>query len=348
MRKAIGRGEADDRNVTVLCAVVDNYIAMAEPVGSRTLSKIMGLGLSPATIRNVMADLTELGYLEQPHTSAGRIPTDRAYRFYVDTRALDGTVPDELKQDIQEALSAAASSGLKELLVKTTKVLSGLTKFAGIAATPHMNATRLKVIEFLRLGSNKVCVVLITVSNQVHHRIIEVSEDLPREFLRKISRYLNERFANQSLAEVRERVLESLMEEKEHYDQLLAQVLRLSKKAFDLPEERELYVDGKINLTREFNDVDKIQRLLQALEEKMAIITLLDQTMEPDQVNIAIGLENPVLDLQDCTVVTASYGDGERPMGTIGVIGPTRMNYSRVIPIIQYTAQTLSQAIANQ
>ncbi|HUJ73264.1 MAG TPA: heat-inducible transcriptional repressor HrcA [bacterium] len=341
-------GDLDARVRTILLAVVDSYIHTGEPVGSRTLSKMLALGLSAATIRNVMADLTELGYLEQPHTSAGRVPTDQAYRYYVDASGAQvAALPEAVKLTIDEAIADSAT-GLESLLSRTTKLLSELTDFTGVVASPQVQANRLKMLEFLRISPQQVIVVLITHSNMVHNKILRVSEDMNQEFLNTVSRYLNEQFSQKSLGEIRDQVLTSLLEEKEQYDQLLAQVVRLGKRAFDLSNARELYVEGQFHIVKQLQDIPKIQALLQALEKKFAIIELLDQTLSAAGVNIVIGQENKMDYLEDCALVTATYGTARDSLGAIGVIGPTRMDYLRVIPIIDYTAKVLSTAIASQ
>lgn len=340
----------DDRLKSILCAIVENYIATVEPVGSRTLSKGLSLNLSPATIRNSMADLTELEYLEQPHTSAGRVPTNRAYRYYVDHCISDlgeDALPEEVQTVIERSLNES-SAGLAQLLNSATVLISGLTQFTGVVASPRISQVRLRMIEFLKINESQIYVVLITQSNMVHQKIIESSEDLSQEFLNSISEYLNEHFAASSLEDVREKVLESLVKEKENYDQMLAQAVRLSRKAFDIADERQLYVEGQSFIAREFDNLEKIRRLLEALEDKISLIGLLDKTLDSPGVNITIGLEDSELFLDDCSLVTAKYHIGNRALGSIGVIGPNRMNYGKIIPILEYTAKTLSAAIANQ
>ena len=332
---------------TILLAVVEHFIQTGEPVGSRTLSKHLELGVSAATIRNVMADLTEQGYLEQPHTSAGRVPTDRAYRYFVDAQAAPLEVPEPIRREIDESIGDAPG-GLDSLLVSTTRLLADLTEFTGVVASPMMQATRLKKVEFLRIGPDEVYVVLITHSNMVHHKILRVTQELGQDFLNSVSRYLNEQFTSKSLADIRGQVLDSLMEEKEQYDQLLAHVVRLSKRAFDLSSERELYVEGQFNIVKDLQDLDQVRSLLQALESKFSIIELLDQALGGAGIGISIGHENALECLEDCALVTAKYGSDGDSLGAIGVIGPTRMDYLRVVPIIGYTAQVLSKAISNQ
>lgn len=341
------RGDLEQRVKAVLLAIVENYIQTGEPVGSRTISKITDLGLSAATIRNVMADLTDQGFLEQPHTSAGRVPTDKGYRYFVDAREHMVPVSPKARDLIQEALGDA-SAGLDMLLSNTTKVLAELTRFTGIVASPHVESTRLKVVEFLRINPQQIFVVLITQSHMVHSRILRTSEDLSQDFLNTVSRYLNDQFVTKSLVEIRQQVLESLAEEKEQYDQLLAHVVRLSKRAFDLSSQLALYVEGQSNILNDFHDLAKVRGLMRALEEKASLIHLLDHTLEESSVNISIGLENNTDYLDGCSLVTAKYGTEEQSVGAIGVIGPTRMDYMRVIPIIEYTARALTQSMAQQ
>ncbi len=334
----------ENRVKAILNAIVESYIQTAEPVGSRTLSKQLDIGLSPATIRNVMADLSEQGYLEQPHTSAGRIPTDKAYRFFVDSLVTAPTLSDEIRAMIDEAVGESTPN-LEKMLANTTKVLAGLTQFTGVVAAPRVNTTCLKLIEFIKMSSRQIFIVLISQSNMVHNKIIDVSEDFSQEFLNSVARFLNAQFGERSLMDIRSHVLETLVEEKEQYDQLLAQAARLSKKAFDISDDRELYVEGQYNIVKDFQDIGKFQRLLKALEEKIAILDILDRTLTAKGVHIYIGTENSLDDLQDCSVITANYGNGSQVLGALGVIGPTRMDYFRIIPIINYTAKILTQSI---
>ena len=345
--KPMADDNTDGRLDTILAAIIEIYIETAEPVGSRTLSRVLDQGLSAATIRNVMADLTELGYLDQPHTSAGRVPTDKAYRFYVDRMEKSTEVPEEIRALVGDTLEQSPA-GLDSLLNVTTKMLADMTHFTSIVAAPRSSFTRLKQIEFIRISEHQICVALITQSNLVYNKIIEIPEVLPQAFLNSVSGYLNEQFSQDSLQEIRDKMLGSLLEEKDHYDQLLAQVVRLSKRAFDMSSVRALYVEGQSHIVKGFHDADKIGKLLRMLEEKITILSLLDETIKAPGVNIAIGVENPYEEFQECTVVTAHYGHGDNPLGAIGVIGPTRMNYLEIIPIINFTALSLTAAITNQ
>ena len=347
MRARLEAQVMDERLRAVLFAIVENYIETVEPVGSRTLSKILDLGLSSATIRNVMADLTEQGYLEQPHTSAGRVPTNRAYRFYVDQGGGGGVLPEEVKQVVERTLSESAS-GLMNLLSCTSRLLAELTQLTSVVAAPQVSKTRLRLIEFLRISDYRIYAVLITQSNMVYHKIIEVSEELSQEFLNSVSRYLNEQFARMPLEEVRREVQERLLAEKETYDQLLAHAVRLSKKALDLSDERELYVDGISNILRDFSEVERVRDLLEMLERKRELLGQMDEALAPNGVRITIGMETAQRRWHDASLIAASYRFGDNVLGTIGVIGPSRLNYRRIIPIVGYTAHALSEAITPQ
>jgi heat-inducible transcriptional repressor len=347
MRARLEAPVMDERLRAVLFAIVENYIETVEPVGSRTLSRILDLGLSSATIRNVMADLTEQGYLEQPHTSAGRLPTVRAYRLYVEAGGSEGVLPEEVARVIERTLNESAS-GLINLLSCTSRLLAELTQLTSVVASPQVNKTRLRLIEFLKIGQYRIYAVLITQSNMVYHKIVEVSEDLSQEFLNSVSRYLNEQFARKPLEEVRQQVQDRLMAEKETYDQLLAHAVRLCKKALDLSDERELYVDGLSSLLREFGNAERIREMLELVEHKSELIARMDETLQPSGVRVAIGVEDGQRRWSETALVTASYRYGDNVLGAIGVIGPMRMNYRRVLPIVHYTARVLSQAIAQQ
>ncbi|MDH4121199.1 MAG: heat-inducible transcriptional repressor HrcA [Deltaproteobacteria bacterium] len=336
----------EERVKNILTAIISSYIKTAEPVGSRTLSKSLELNLSPATIRNVMSDLVDSGYLLQPHTSAGRVPTHKAYRFYAESMVTANSIPEEIKEMIERTLGES-SQDLETLLGNTTRLLADLTRFTGIVAAPRADRARLKRIEFIKVGARQVFVVLITRSNMVHNKIIETGEELNQEQLNTITSYLNGEFGNRSLMDIRSDVMARLMEEKSRYDQMLAQVVRLGKKAFELPESAALYVDGQSNLVREFQEGDTLSLLLKALEEKISIVQLLDKTLQANGVQIYIGAENGPKELQDCSIITSQYGEGSHILGALGVIGPTRMDYPRVIPIVDYTAKILSQAISH-
>lgn len=336
----------DSRTQLVLKSLVDHYIHSSEPVGSRTLSKGLEIQVSPATIRNIMADLTEMGYLTQSHTSGGRIPTDKAYRFYVNSLAVANSLPDAIQDQLQNA-SRDNTFQVEDLLIKTTRTVAGLTEFICLVTAPKVDSSLLQRIEFIKINSRKVLVILITKSGMIHNKVIDVSDDLSQNFLNSISIFLNEQFHNYSLLEIRDRVLDSMMEDKDRYDTLLAQAIRLSKKAFDLDGIADVYVDGQMNLlmSPKFKDQQTVKNLLLAFDRKNRLVEVLDSTLEASGIQIFIGVENHYEELRECSLVVAKYASNNHVLGTIGVIGPTSMDYRRIIPVVDYTARVLSQVL---
>ena len=339
----------DQRTQQVLHGIIDNFISNTEPVGSRTLSKTLGLKLSPATIRNIMSDLSDLGYLTQSHTSGGRIPTDKAYRFYVDQMVVADELPEQIQQSI-DRISVQGLAVVQELLINTSQLLAGLTQFASLVTAPKTSVSRLQHIEFIKISVDRILVILVTKSGLVKNRIIESQDQLSQEFLNLVSGFLNEQFKNHSLGEIREKILQSMVEDKDRYNKLLAQAIRLGKKAFELDMPVELFIEGQTNLLmdRRFNEKSTLDSLVSAFDEKSSIVEILDKTMEGVGTRIYIGVENDLSGLQDCSLITACYGNKHNMLGTLGVIGPTSMDYRRIIPVVDYTAKVVSRTITSQ
>ena len=339
----------DQRTQQVLHGIIDNFISNTEPVGSRTLSKTLGLKLSPATIRNIMSDLSDLGYLTQSHTSGGRIPTDKAYRFYVDQMVVADELPEQIQQSI-DRISVQGLAVVQELLINTSQLLAGLTQFASLVTAPKTSVSRLQHIEFIKISADRILVILVTKSGLVKNRIIESQDQLSQEFLNLVSGFLNEQFKNHSLGEIREKILQSMVEDKDRYNKLLAQAIRLGKKAFELDMPVELFIEGQTNLLmdRRFNEKSTLDSLVSAFDEKSSIVEILDKTMEGVGTRIYIGVENDLSGLQDCSLITACYGNKHNMLGTLGVIGPTSMDYRRIIPVVDYTAKVVSRTITSQ
>lgn len=349
----------DARAHEVLVAIVEYYIAEGAPVGSRLLSKQLREQLSPATIRNVMLDLSNQGYLEQLHTSAGRTPSEHAYRAYVE--ALPPSEISGTQRETIDCMFTSASPQLEDLLEDCTRLLAQLTTFTGVSVSPQIGLARLRKVEFIRLNEHKIYAVLITESSMVHHRIVDLGETPDQESLNRVSYYLNEQFESRGLDEIRAELLDALVEERERYEDWLAQAARISKKALALPAERELYVEGLSHLVGELRGFASLQRLISALEEKEDVIELLDRGLEEPglgeprarlqgsarQMHVSIGTENPE-SLRDCALVSANYGNGRNWLGAIGILGPMRMNYAAVIPVIRYVAEALSNTIASR
>lgn len=336
----------NERNQKVLEAVVSGYIRSGEPVGSRTVSKHYGLNVSSATIRNIMADLEDMGLLQQPHTSAGRIPTDKGLRLYLDSILKIR----ELENRQQALIRKAFESGrvdVEELLRRTSQVLSRFCRQAGIVLWPRLSATRFKHIEFVRLRAHQILVILITASGLVQHSLVGWDEDIPQDSLEKYSRYLNEALQDIPLSQVKERILEEMEGEKSLFDQLFTRTLQLSQRALqNALENTDVYIEGHKHLLSnpEFADVERMRQILEAFEDKSRIVRLLDRALDPSrQVQIILGTESDISELHEMSVVSSPYGRGGTVLGVLGVIGPIRMDYSRIIPVVTFTASLLSQ-----
>ncbi len=342
--KEIVRGERSRR---VLEAIILEYIKSGMPVGSRAVAKRYGLNVSPATIRNVMADLEELGLLHQPHTSAGRIPTELGLRVYIDSILKIQQLSVADRERIRRSYKTGASP-VEELLKETSRVLSSFSRQAGVVLTPRLYQTVFRRIEFVRLRASMVMTILVSQAGIVHNTVFGIEEDIFQEELDKYSRYLNSMLQDLTLDQVKARLLEEMKKEKVLFDRLLSKVLELSKKALqENIEDSELYIGGRTNLldNPEFADVEQMRRIFDAFEEKSKIIDLLDKSMSAGGVNIFIGSESELLDMESMSFVTSPYTSGGDILGTLGVIGPTRMDYSRIIPLVDYTAKLLSKML---
>jgi heat-inducible transcriptional repressor len=337
------------RDREVLEAIITDYIQTAEPVGSRTVSKKQNIGLSPATIRNVMADLEEMGFLTQPHTSAGRVPTDRAFRFYVDSilavRNLTLVDRDRIEMGFQDE-----KMDINDSMKRASSLLSLLSKQTGVVLAPRFGSNIFKHIEFIKLREKTILVIIVCRTGEVQNKLIEADEHMSQDELDKYSRYLTEIMGGLSLIEARRKILEEMKKEKVLFDKLMYRALQLSQKALEDEGEGDLYIEGKTNILQspEFADMEKIRSLLQAFEEKTKIVKLLDKALFAHGIQIFIGAENEFNEMKDCSVIAAPYSRENFTLGTLGVIGPTRMDYSSIIPIVDYTARILGKILESQ
>jgi heat-inducible transcriptional repressor len=337
-----------ERSRQILEAVIDDYIRTAEPVGSRTVTRRHGLALSPATVRNVMSDLEEMGFLSSPHTSAGRVPTDKAFRFYVDSliqvRAITENQQEEIRRQYQ-----APGRDVGEILKNTSRILSSISNYIGIVVAPRFAANVFRQIEFVKLCGKRILVILVSESGVVQNRVIEAEEDLSTEDLVRMTNYLNELLHGLTIAEVKARIVREMEDEKVRYDKLLTRALKLSEVTLE-ESAADVFIEGQINILEqpEFADVERMKEIFQTFEEKSQLINLLDCCMKADRVNIFIGAENFLSRMNQMSVITASYASGPNTLGVLGVIGPTRMGYDRVIPIVDYTARMLSELLGRE
>ncbi len=329
----------------ILGAIVDAYIEVGEPVSSRFISKRYNILLSPATIRNVMADLEDMGYLTQPHPSAGRVPTEKAFRYYVNQIMEVNKLTKREKEFINRVLDEKGES-VTSLMQSVSKVLSILSSYTGVVVAHLFDYMVIKRIEFVKLAHKKILVIIVATNGIVQNKILNVEEDISQDDLAKFSNYLNSVAEGLSLEDLRRYVMAEMNKEKVLCDRLLLRALKLSQKALSDEGGKEVFIEGKtsvLNFTESL-EIEKIKKLLIALEEKGTILSLLDKAINTKGVQIYIGSENQMEEMGEFTVVASSYGRSFK-MGTLGVIGPIRMRYSKIIPLVEYTAKRVTSII---
>ncbi len=340
--------EISDRNRRILEAIIEDYIDSAEPVGSRSVTRRHSLGISPATVRNVMADLEEMGYLSSPHTSAGRVPTGKGFRFYVDSllRVREFSDSERLRVEQQHNLKGRR---LEELLRDAGKTLSAMSHYTGVVLAPRVAETHFRQIDFVKLSNRRILAIFVSDSGQVQNRLIETEEDYSKSELEQISNYLNQSLSGLSIAQAQARLIEEMAKEKDLYNCLLRRAMRLTDVAFssDDGDHGELFIEGASQMLDqpEFCDVDQMRNLFRAFEQKHKIVDLLDLSQKAQGIQIFIGTETRNNALEGCSLVTSTYSTPQGSLGVLGVIGPMRMPYSQVIPIVDYTARLLSRVL---
>lgn len=323
-------------------AVVTEYLQGGDAVGSRTVTRRHDLGLSPATVRNVMADLEELGLLEQPHSSAGRVPTPSGLRFFIDSLLKVRSLSVREKDEIRERVVAPTPD---EVVQRASRLLSDLTQHASVIITPDPDHQRLGQIEFVPLRDGKLIAVLVTTDGRIENRLI-VDEVDPRT-LERIHNYLNEMLSGLTLDEVRDRVRRELGEDKNRYDEAISAALRLGRAVFVERRERAgVVVSGQANLLDDNVAQDRLRELLRTLEDKETLIRLLDRTRGAEGLQVFLGAETALSALASSSVIAVSYGPGEQPIGALAVIGPMRMNYGKVMSVVDVTADIVTQLLA--
>ena len=341
-------GDLNERSRQVLRHIVDAYVETGEPVGSRSISRRLGMALSPATIRNVMSDLEEAGLLYAPHTSAGRLPTDRGLRLFVNGLLELGDLTQDERRTI-DGKCAAAGRSVPEVMEEASQLLSGLSRCAGLVVAPKAERT-LKHIEFLHLGPGRALVVLVTEDGQVENRIIDVPVGLPSSSLIEASNFLASRLVGRTLAEARAAVMTEMEQHKAELDSLTSRVVEAGLATWAGGNiGGALIVRGQANLLENvtaLSDLERIRALFAALETKESLAELLDSAETAEGVQIFIGAQNELFGLAGCSMVIAPYRDSrQKIVGAVGVIGPTRINYARVIPMVDYTARVIGRIL---
>jgi heat-inducible transcriptional repressor len=335
----------DKRAQILLKTLVEHYISEGQPVGSRTLSKCSGLDLSPASIRNVMSDLEEMGFIVSPHTSAGRIPTPRGYRLFVDTLL---TVKPLQRQEILQLQDTLSSPDPQELISSAAAMLSSLTQFAGLVMIPKRQRVAFRQLEFLPLSEKRILLIIVTTDGNVQNRIILTDKAYSPAELVQAANFFNQNYAGSSLEDARKRLHDEIKQVQSDMMHLMSAALEASDKALSEDQDNVVIV-GERNLLQVEDlstNVTSLRKLFEVFERRTALLQLLDTSQRAEGINIFIGGESGHLPLDECSMVTAPYEVDGQVVGTLGVIGPTRMAYERVIPIVDVTAKLLSNALS--
>jgi heat-inducible transcriptional repressor len=342
--------QLNERSREIFRQIVESYLATGEPLGSRNLSRLIAMPLSPASVRNVMQDLEELGLIYAPHTSAGRLPTELGLRFFVDALMQVGELNDKERETIEGQVAAAGQS-MEDVLTQASGLLSGLTRAAGVVLTAKSNV-RLKHIEFVRLEPTRALVVLVADDGQVENRIVPLPLGLPSSALTEAANFLNAHARDKTLAEAKADMEQALEASRAELDQLTQKIVAagLASWSGGTSDDRKLIVRGQANLLEDLKaleDLERVRLLFDDLETKRGLADLLGRAEEAEGVRIFIGSENKLFSLSGSSTVMTPYRDGSgRMVGVLGVIGPTRLNYARVIPMVDYTARVVSKLLS--
>jgi len=337
----------NDRAQSLLKVLVNRFIEEGQPIGSKSLAQSTDLEVSPATIRNIMAELEDLGFVKSPHTSAGRVPTVQAYRFFVDSVIESQPVAqqamyDELHTELKQGQNT------HELVTTVSEFLSGVTKLAGIVTMPKVQQIMLKQIEFIPLSDNRVLAILVTTDGEVQNRILKVHRNFNKDELRTLSNFFNEQFAGMEVSRVRQVLLGQIQNDRDHMNKLLNVAVDMAENLFGpQPGDEDYILAGQSNLMGKdkLSNVDKLRVLFDAFTQKQEVLRLLDQCVKTEGVQIFIGDESGYEIFDECGVVTSSYAIDGKVLGVLGVIGPTRMAYNKIIPIVDVTAKVMGAVL---
>lgn len=337
----------DDRKTKILSAIIQDYITTAEPVGSRTIARKYRIGISPATIRNEMADLEEWGYLCQPHTSAGRVPSNKGYRFYVDFLLPERKL-NEKERSLIEKLFKRRVSEIEDLIEAAANAISMLTSYTAVVLGPKLQASCLKHIQIIKLDENRGLIIIVTNYGTISHNIIELPTNLSDSDLLRISNLLNEKLAGKQLSDITPEVVDSIKTEMIEYDGILNTLVDiLLQNLDDTKENVKVYSTGGSNLLElpEFKDVERAKNFLSLLEKQDLIAKVIQDLFKPESIAVTIGNENPCEELHEFSIITADFSIDGKNLGLCSVIGPTRMEYSKVISVLKKVSDYLTTTI---
>ena len=346
MSRPMKSQELSERSLFLFKSLVDHFINDGQPVGSRTLARDLGLNLSAATIRNVMSDLEDLGLLHSPHTSAGRIPTARGYRLFVDSLLRVGDLGSEEIHRMAEEMDAV--NNMQNLMQRTSSMLSDITHLASVVMLPRVEQSTLNQVEFVSLSDNRILVIFVMSDNEVQNRIIHTARTFSASELEQAGNYLNKMVTGKNLNDIRKNMLAELESMKENVNKLMQAAIEMAQQAIDTNlQDGDYVLAGETNLmgVSGWGDIERLKRLFDTFNQKRDILHLLEQSIHAKGVQIFIGEESGYEVLDDCSVVTSPYESEGQILGVLGVIGPTRMDYERVIPIVDLTAKMLGSAL---
>lgn len=337
----------DDRKLKVLYAIISSYITNGEPIGSRTISKKYNLGVSSATIRNEMSDLEELGYLNKPYTSAGRIPSDKAYRLYVDTlmKNIRSDIDSREKAEIKNNLMKEVME-IDQLIQNSAKILSKITNYTSIAITPQINQSTLKHIQLIPIDNNEILIIIVNDSGIVRNTIFKMDENISEEQLTAISNFLNSKLKGLTLDKVSKEIDTVMLKELYDFRNVVGNIIPIINQSLDEIEDVEIFADGMMNIFNfpEYKDIAKAKTLLSFIEDKDLMVDILLKDFYND-IEITIGDENSYDELKDCSLITATYKFDGNTVGKIGVIGPTRMDYINTINAVNLLSLNISEIL---
>ncbi|HZK33114.1 MAG TPA: heat-inducible transcriptional repressor HrcA [Tissierellaceae bacterium] len=336
----------DDRKIKVLYAIINSYIISAEPIGSRTITKKYDLGVSSATIRNEMSDLEDLGYLNKPHSSAGRVPSDKAYRLYVNEllEKKEYRTNTKKKNEIKNILTQE-SREIEHLLQNSAKILSALTNYTALAISPQLNGSTIKHIQLIPIDDLQILMVLVSNTGVVKNSIFRLKESIPENQITILSNFLNEKLKGMSVEKINENVSGDILKEIYEFKNIIDNIIPIITQSMEDVDNIDLYSDGinKILNFPEYNDLEKAKTFMKFIEDKDAVVELLLNNPISKDVEIRIGDENIYAPIKDCSLLTTTYKLGDKTIGKIGVIGPTRMDYSAVINTLQLFSENITE-----
>ncbi|MCZ8511150.1 heat-inducible transcriptional repressor HrcA [Paenibacillus filicis] len=335
-----------ERQRHILSAIVDDYIRSAEPVGSRSISKRGNVGFSPATIRNEMSDLEEMGFLEQPHTSAGRIPSHKGYRYYVDHLMHYGTLAHQ-EVDLLKQFFAEKMQEMERVIQHVATMLSQLTNYTSIVMGPEVLGTTLKHLQIVPLSERTAVAIIVTNTGQVENKTLTIPEGIPMSEIEKFVNLLNARLKNVPLFHFKSKLYTEIAAEMSSYASGYEELLTMLNHVMDHSEEERIFTSGTTNMLTqpEFKDVDKVKSILDLLSEAPKLVRLLDGVSGGSGVQVRIGSENAIEAVNDCSLITATYSVNGQMLGTIGILGPTRMDYGKVIYLLDHLSKDMTQVM---